>query len=496
MENRYGQGWSRVAGSSGTVMIGVTVDAIAEDYIYAIVSNYNLWEYPVYAEENLIGHLLVVDPNSLSVQHSWFPSKDWSANSYVPNHEVGNILSYQQFSNLQDNPALDELLRVSETFALGATSSYQYYLDYLYFQSTGSTKSKSLNTSYALSGDLNFLSLGGGEEYASDDITTHTTTVESDLYISAELGSVNMGLGEVAYDVTAYTYWAKNGALVLDYAVSPDLSEPGGTPTWWQSNYNKQDPAFILPWRYDDPWKGLTLQDPAKKFQTKEITFYPADAERGDTVLIVARVRNFGLVNTDGPVSVSFYHGEPDSGGTLLVGTDGSSKVATAGLIPARDWATVQFSWRVPPGIQQYPRIYAKINPDTVIDEIHTNNNKGFAVFPLSSLPFGVSDEQGWQGLLKEFSLSQNYPNPFNPITTIAFDLPKSSKVTLKVFNILGEEVATLVSDRLTAGSYSYEWSRPAGIASGVYLYRLQAGDPSQSAGQSYVETRKMVLIR
>jgi hypothetical protein len=93
------------------------------------------------------------------------------------------------------------------------------------------------------------------------------------------------------------------------------------------------------------------------------------------------------------------------------------------------------------------------------------------------------------------YKLSQNYPNPFNPNTTIEFDLPKTSEVTLKVFNILGEKVATLVSDRLSAGSYSYEWDA-SNLASGVYLYRLQADEPSQGAGQGYVETRKMMLMR
>ena len=83
--------------------------------------------------------------------------------------------------------------------------------------------------------------------------------------------------------------------------------------------------------------------------------------------------------------------------------------------------------------------------------------------------------------------LEQNYPNPFNPSTTIEFDLPKTSEVSLKVLNILGEEVTTLVSDRLSAGSYSYEWDASK-LASGIYLYRLQAGE--------YVETRKMVLMR
>jgi len=87
----------------------------------------------------------------------------------------------------------------------------------------------------------------------------------------------------------------------------------------------------------------------------------------------------------------------------------------------------------------------------------------------------------------RSFSLSQNYRNPFNPSTTIEFDLPKSSEVTLKVFNILGEEVATLVSDRLSAGSYSYEWNA-SNLASGVYLYRLEA--------EGFVQTRKMILMK
>jgi hypothetical protein len=88
---------------------------------------------------------------------------------------------------------------------------------------------------------------------------------------------------------------------------------------------------------------------------------------------------------------------------------------------------------------------------------------------------------------LNQYQLSQNYPNPFNPSTTIEFDLPKTSNVTLKILNILGEEVAKLVSDNLSAGSYSYEWNA-SNLASGVYLYRLQVGD--------YVVMRKMILNR
>ena len=85
------------------------------------------------------------------------------------------------------------------------------------------------------------------------------------------------------------------------------------------------------------------------------------------------------------------------------------------------------------------------------------------------------------------FQLYQNYPNPFNPSTTIEFALAKGGWVTLKVYNILGEVVAELVAENLSAGSYKYDWNA-AGLASGVYFYRLEAGRSKQ--------TRKLVLLK
>jgi hypothetical protein len=89
--------------------------------------------------------------------------------------------------------------------------------------------------------------------------------------------------------------------------------------------------------------------------------------------------------------------------------------------------------------------------------------------------------------LPKEYNLSQNYPNPFNPSTTINFDLPKESKVVLKVFNILGQEVATLVNQNLKANSYNFRFNA-VNLPSGIYIYRLQAGD--------FTLTKKMTLLK
>jgi hypothetical protein len=87
----------------------------------------------------------------------------------------------------------------------------------------------------------------------------------------------------------------------------------------------------------------------------------------------------------------------------------------------------------------------------------------------------------------EEFSLLQNYPNPFNPSTIISFELASKSTVSLRVFDVLGREVMTLVSGELPAGTFERQWE-PDGLASGVYIYQLRAGD--------YVETRKLMLMR
>jgi hypothetical protein len=86
-----------------------------------------------------------------------------------------------------------------------------------------------------------------------------------------------------------------------------------------------------------------------------------------------------------------------------------------------------------------------------------------------------------------DFALEQNYPNPFNPTTNITYAIPSDGRVTLKVYNSIGQEVATLVDDNLTTGRYVATWDAK-GLASGVYFYRMQAG--------STVLTNKMTLLK
>jgi hypothetical protein len=102
-----------------------------------------------------------------------------------------------------------------------------------------------------------------------------------------------------------------------------------------------------------------------------------------------------------------------------------------------------------------------------------------------SSFPTGVKDED--LTLPVDYALFQNYPNPFNPVTTINYQIPELSFVTLKVYDVLGSEVAVLVNEKKPVGYYEVEFAGN-GLTSGVYFYQLQVGD--------FVATKKMILLK
>jgi len=115
---------------------------------------------------------------------------------------------------------------------------------------------------------------------------------------------------------------------------------------------------------------------------------------------------------------------------------------------------------------------------------------RGWYIDDFVSDGFGTAIPTGVQppvSVPKQFALEQNYPNPFNPTTLIRFDIPVTSKVSLKVFNLLGQEVATLVNEVKSAGRYEVQFDG-AGLSSGVYFYRLVAG--------GYSSMKKLVLLR
>jgi len=145
------------------------------------------------------------------------------------------------------------------------------------------------------------------------------------------------------------------------------------------------------------------------------------------------------------------------------------------------------------------------VSPDTgIVDEVTFGAQtadistgrypNGTGDFIQMSPTYAATNINGITGVKNEnntnptkYALKPNYPNPFNPSTTIEFSLPKSEFVTLKIYNLLGQEVTTLVSDNLAPGVYKYTWEAGS-LASGVYMYNIQAG--------AYQQVRKMIYMK
>jgi len=104
---------------------------------------------------------------------------------------------------------------------------------------------------------------------------------------------------------------------------------------------------------------------------------------------------------------------------------------------------------------------------------------------PLSEMITGVDEKQN--KLPKSYSLQQNYPNPFNPKTTINYSVPKSGIVTIKVYDVLGDEITTLLNENKPVGNYSIQFNTGK-LTSGIYFYRMEAGD--------FTQTKKLILLR
>ena len=129
------------------------------------------------------------------------------------------------------------------------------------------------------------------------------------------------------------------------------------------------------------------------------------------------------------------------------------------------------------------------------LDPSMNQNGEGFGIFAalpdgnvvaFPAVSVGIEDDLS-VGVVSDYELSQNYPNPFNPSTTIRYAIPAAELTTLKVYNLLGQVVATLVNEVQNAGRYQIEFDA-SNLASGVYLYQIQSG--------SFVQTRKMVLMK
>ena len=166
---------------------------------------------------------------------------------------------------------------------------------------------------------------------------------------------------------------------------------------------------------------------------------------------------------------------------------------STKTRVASIEWAAVMLDavWNTPKYLGT-----VKFLADNKLDFIPQNNMTPWRVNPIpydgsNYTRTGVSETQST--LPKTFSLSQNYPNPFNPSTTIEYALPTSSTVTIKIYSILGQEVASLINTEQAPGNYKTVWNASR-LASGMYFMRMIARPADGS--NSFTQVRKVLLMK
>jgi hypothetical protein len=218
----------------------------------------------------------------------------------------------------------------------------------------------------------------------------------------------------------------------------------------------------------------------------------------------VCRVKAFTNVSNS-PIQIYIYSDSSGIPGHPIAGPWTGTTCQTAGVdsflvtIPGTEPPTITSGdfhvvLAYLPTSPTAPGIYADVTQPLLGRSMFFTNTLNWTLMPggvdlmvrafITGQPSAVGDEKG---LPKEFALSQNYPNPFNPATNVSYQLAARSQVSLKVFDVLGREVATLVNEEKEPGTYSAVWDA-RNAASGVYFYRLDAGN--------FTSVRKLLLLK
>ncbi|MEX0331196.1 MAG: hypothetical protein AB3N64_07215 [Puniceicoccaceae bacterium] len=416
LDGKYGQGFSRVRNSGTTIRETREFVARGDDLIYASVADYDILEYPVYRAGEFLGTIASVVPKRPKLVT--FNSKSPRAAEYVTPHEPGNILSYRPSVEMIDNPLVASPVTSFTGFSweMQGQGTSSWTLELSQYQQNQLTRTTNMSISARVevereasvelpiakfvTGSLG-VTVGGyiQGDYSRSTVSTHKTTVSVDHTVLVNFGNVDVGiLGDTTYEVTPYLYWGTNGALVLDYAVDPVLGD--GYEGWWQQKYAHQpDLAFTLPWRYDIERGSNIPQDQVQR--TRNILVNPSKPRAGDKVDVMARIHNYSLdPGGSSPASLRFYLDNKDGRPPIpMVGGEGQSVLTIPGMAPRESFVMILTDWTVPWIINPNARIYAVIDEENLVAEIHEDNNTGWALLNAyggSLWPDASVFEDGW----------------------------------------------------------------------------------------------------
>jgi hypothetical protein len=485
-----------------------------EDFILTSRWNYKYYKYPVYdSSYKKTGYIGVIVPVS-DVVYGWESGNSVKNCSYSFNHEPGNILSYKSIYNSDDLFHDIKGFPVSEFNQILVTnnSNGRFNLGFSNITHTGQTiqyesrvgQNRLIQSGYQATvgeefgvtiegvfnvgvSQYNEIDIGSSfdlsESFSNSSLYTHSNILKNNFNIEGYVGNLDLYYNNRArYYISPYIYCSQSGALVLDYKILLDEDNMD----WWNEYYGKKpDLAFILPWRYGTEHGSSTL--PSQKQKTNEIQFYPPIASPGDTVCIITRIHNYSLLPFIDTLKIDFYLGDPQDSGIQVkdifdkkrinvpVNLDYYSEVDSTNFEEI-----LTFYWQIPDTVTCSPRIYAKIDPENKINEIHEDNNVGWNKLYIygckecnyPEMETGIEEELAYA---HPFDIAV-FPNPISSSASITFATTSSERVIIEVLSLSGNTVS-LVTDQLYPAGKHLLYLNSSNLNNGIYCLKMTIGN-------------------
>lgn len=256
----YGESFDKTSVSTTTTKITSDQVAKGDDWIFADVTDYDIYEYPIDSNGVKIGYVLAKMRRTAGSMNVWMESKYPDAFYYIPDHEIGNVISYPPFDSI--NSFAGGLQNIKGTPGggcnIGNTSNSSFSMQYTDFALSSASATTNFGIEASAIASIYGFSLETQGSYKSSDLKSHTSTATTNINYTSNFNStLNNNINPAPnFTLTPYVYWGVNGAITLGYSVNPSLSS-GSLKTFWSENYNqKPDLSLILPWRLDSA-KGL-----------------------------------------------------------------------------------------------------------------------------------------------------------------------------------------------------------------------------------------------
>jgi xylan 1,4-beta-xylosidase len=280
--------------------------------------------------------------------------------------------------------------------------------------------------------------------------------------------------------------WVQIGLQINASAIDIQQTDYNNFTGNQQGLYVRGKEAFFDLYIYKDAYTMITAQNPANRLGVSPSANYLTSINNGDWAMY-AGVEFGGSYYQKTPVSMELSASSNTSGGVVEVWLDSldtGRKIAECQVDTTGSITNYQIFRANVDTVSGSHDIYLKfIGIGT--DQLFRMN--WFRFLSEYDTPTSVDNPSGEHGVIQKFQLRQNFPNPFNPITNIRYSIANTSKVTLKVFDVLGTEVQTLVNEVKSPGQYTVALNAQ-GLASGIYFYQLNAG--------SFAATKKLMLLK